>query len=240
MTTTPLDYLMVTNTNIAGQKTDRVIKEVISHQASVATDGSVIDTVTITRTHTATKNEPLVVVRNVDWLRIYVPQGSQLLSASGFVSPDTKYFEAPDPSWVTNDFLASTENLATTDTNSGTKIYQENGKTVFANWLMLDPGNSATITLSYKLPFNVWQTEPKTDFMSRLNNWLNPKNNILYSYSLSAQKQPGADNETMTTELVLPVSAKLVWDSSDNNQSSLIHNFALNRDQFYSVLLSNK
>jgi len=240
MTTTPLDYLMVTNTNIAGQKTDRVIKEVISHQASVATDGSVIDTVTITRTHTATKNEPLVGVRNVDWLRIYVPQGSQLLSASGFVSPDTKYFEAPDPSWVTNDFLASTENLATTDTNSGTKIYQENGKTVFANWLMLDPGNSATITLSYKLPFNVWQTEPKTDFMSRLNNWLNPKNNILYSYSLSAQKQPGADNETMTTELVLPVSAKLVWDSSDNNQSSLIHNFALNRDQFYSVLLSNK
>ena len=240
MATAPLDYLMVTNTNIAGQKTDRVIKETISHQASVAIDGSVIDTVTITRTHTATKNEPLVGVRNVDWLRIYVPQGSQLLSASGFVSPDTKYFEVPDPSWVTNDFLASTENLATTDINSGTKIYQENGKTVFANWLMLDPGNSATITLSYKLPFNIWQTESKTNFMSRLNNWLNPNNNLLYPYSLSVQKQPGAENEIMTTDLSIPISAKFIWDSSDNSQNSLVHNFNLNRDQFYSVLLSNK
>lgn len=239
MSQAPLDYLMVTNTNIAGAKTDRVIKEEIYHQTSIALDGSLIDTVTITRTHTAAKNELLVGVRNVDWLRIYVPQGSQLIAASGFVAPDLKYFEAPDPTWITNDFLAQTEDLAVTDTNSGTKIYQENGKTVFANWLMLDPGNSATITLSYRLPFNMWQVEKKTDFLNRLNNWLNPKNNIFYPYSLLFQKQPGAENETMTTELVLPDSVKIAWDSSDGN-NSLIQNFALNRDQFYSALLSNK
>lgn len=236
----PLDYLMVTNTNIAGAKTDRVIKESINHRASIALDGSMIDTVTITRSHTAAKNEPLVGVRNVDWMRIYVPQGSELLSASGFVAPDTKYFEAPDESWTTNEVIAQTENLAATDNNSGTKIYQENGKTVFANWLMLDPGNSATVTLTYKLPFNVWKKEKKNDFITRLNNWLNPADNNLYSHSLMVQKQPGAENETMTAELSLPVSAKLVWDSSDNNQNSLTRSFILSRDQFFSVLLSNK
>jgi len=240
MTEAPLDYLMVTNTNIAGAKTDRVIRETIHHKTAIASDGSMIDTVTITREHTAGKNEPLVGVRNVDWLRIYVPQGSQLISSSGFVLPDAKYFESPDPSWVTNEFLAQTEDLATTEEPSGTKIYQENGKTVFANWLMLDPGNTATVTFTYKLPFNVWQKELKTDFLSRLNNWLNPNSNNLYSYSLSVQKQPGAENETMTTDLVLPSSAKLVWDSRAETVNNLKHNFALSRDQFYSVLLSNK
>jgi Protein of unknown function (DUF4012) len=239
MSAAPLDYLMVTNTNIAGAKTDRVIRETIKHHASIATDGSVIDTLTITREHTAGKNEPLVGVRNVDWLRIYVPNGSQLLSASGFVTPDAKYFETPDNSWLDNKFISETEGLATIDSNSGTKIYQENGKTVFANWLMLDPGNTAVISLSYKLPFNIWQAEKKTDFFSRLNNWLNPTNKDLYSYSLSNQKQPGAENETMSTELILPDTAKLIWNS-DSSQNSLISNYVLNRDKYYSVLLSNK
>jgi hypothetical protein len=71
-------------------------------------------------------------------MRIYVPQGSELLSASGFVAPDNKYFESPDESWITNEVLAQTENLATTDSNSGTKIYQENGKTVGMDVEILD------------------------------------------------------------------------------------------------------
>jgi len=240
MSYAPLDYLMVVNTNIAGAKTDRVIKEKINHQATIASDGSIIDTLTITRTHTATKNEPLVGVRNVDWLRVYVPEGSTLISATGFVSPDIKYFEVPDKTWLSNEFLTKTEDLAIKDQNSGTKIYQENGKTVFANWLMLDPGNSVTVTLSYKLPFNMWQKERRTDFLSRLNYWLNPKADNLYSYSLSAQKQPGAENEILNTQLILPDLANLVWDSSTNTQNSLNHSFLLNRDQFYSILLSNK
>ena len=242
MLAAPLDYLMVVNTNIAGAKTDRVIKESINHQAQVSSDGSIIDTVTITRTHTATKNTPLVGVRNVDWLRIYVPLGSQLLSASGFVSPDFKYFESPDPSWQTNEFISQTEDLAITDQNSGTKIYQENGKTVFANWSMLDPGNSSTIILQYKLPLNLWQKERKNNLANRLNIFLNPLSQTFYPYSLSVQKQPGAENETLITNLILPISTKLIWDSSDEDSNSLKPNsiFILSRDKFYSALVSNK
>ncbi len=235
---TSSDYLMVTNTNIAGAKTDRVISENIYHEISVALDGSIIDTVTITRTHRAAKNEPLIGVRNVDWLRIYVPQGSELIAATGFVSPDLKYFETPDNSWITNDFLAQTEDLAIIDKNSGTKIYQENGKTVFANWLMIDPGETATVTLKYLLPFNAWQVDKKNNFLSRLNSWLNPDNNILYNYSLLVQKQPGAENESLTTNLVLPSSTKVMW--LDESGDDLTKTSLLNQDKFYSVLLSNK
>jgi len=240
MATSAADYLMVVNTNIAGAKTDRVIKEAITHQAVVSDDGSIIDTVTITRTHTALKNEPLVGVRNVDWVRVYVPSGSQLLYASGFVTPDLKYFEKPDSSWTKNEFISQTEDLATFEPNSGTKIYQENGKTVYANWLMLDPGTSATITLQYKLPFNIWQTETKSDFYRRLNKWLNPLNSGTYPYSLLVQKQPGAEGETMATELRLPKFARPVWNSNESDLNNLKNNWPLNADQFYSVLIANK
>ena len=240
MSSAPMDYLMVTNTNIAGSKTDRVISENINHQAAVSADGSIIDTVTITRTHLASKNMPLVGVRNVDWMRVYVPVGSELISASGFVSPDLKYFESPDPTWQDNEFVLNNEGQAITDGTSGTKIYQENGKTVFANWLMLDPGTSQTVTLKYRIPFNLWQATQKTDFFSRLNNWLNSSSKVLYPYSMSIQKQPGSEREAVSADLVLPTFAKLAWDSSNNQSASLQHNFSLDQDQFYSALIANK
>jgi hypothetical protein len=90
------DYLMVVNTNIGGGKSDRKIRETIKHNAEVQDDGSVIDTVVIKREHTAGKNEPFSGVRNVDWLRVYVPLGSKLISASGFESPANIYFGKPD------------------------------------------------------------------------------------------------------------------------------------------------
>lgn len=73
MSEAPGDYLMIANTNIAGAKTDRVIKENILHETFVSLDGSITNRLTVTRTHTAHKNEPLVGVRNVNWLRVYVP-----------------------------------------------------------------------------------------------------------------------------------------------------------------------
>ncbi|MEI8097169.1 MAG: DUF4012 domain-containing protein, partial [Candidatus Moraniibacteriota bacterium] len=45
------DYLSVIHSNINGYKTDGVIDESIKHMAEISADGSVIDTVTITRTH---------------------------------------------------------------------------------------------------------------------------------------------------------------------------------------------
>ncbi|MBI5221793.1 MAG: DUF4012 domain-containing protein, partial [Candidatus Magasanikbacteria bacterium] len=146
------DYLAVVDTNIGGQKTDSVIKESIRHQADVQSDGSVIDKVIIQRSHTGSKGTLFNGVRNNDYMRVYVPEGSQLLEATGFDS-DLKYkFQTipedylPDPLW------APIEESAKTDPASGSKVYNEGGKTVFANWLSLEPGQTRTVTIKYKLP----------------------------------------------------------------------------------------
>jgi hypothetical protein len=231
----PLDYLMVVNTNIAGAKTDKVITEDITQDINILEDGSVVSTVTITRKHNALKNEPLVGVRNVNWLRVYVPFGSQLISSSGFSIPDEKYFEKPNESWLDNEFILETEGKSRT-TNDGVKIYEENGKVVFANWSMVDPGNTSVVVLSYKLPFNIFSEKRiSNNFLTRLNSWLNNEKNIFYEYSLLIQKQPGSENQSLLINLNKPESKEIIWQSGDLPLMSKI-----NQDSFYSFLLSVK
>lgn len=218
---TPGDYLAVINTNIAGGKSDRSISENLFHQAEVAADGSIIDTVRITRTHNGIKGEPFTGVRNVDWLRVYVPAGSQLISASGFRVPDAKYFESPDPAWQDNKLVAATEGRASVDPDSGVKIYRESGKTVFANWTMADPGETIQIEFKYRLPFRFgslhFKRQPATaswwsDLWDRTWKLVSGEEPELTYYSLLVQKQPGAASEPVQVSFKgVPALWRPVW-----------------------------
>ncbi len=236
---TSRDYLLVVNTNIAGQKSDRKMTESIEHTSNVALDGSIVDTLKITRTHTGAKNEPMTGVRNVDWLRVYVPEGSELLSADGFRAPDAKYFdEKPDTTWIESKFLEK-ENRALTDDTSGTKVYEEDNKTVFANWLMVDPGESAVITIKYRLPFNFLDEAPKTDWLSKINFFLNPEQKNLIPYSLMVQKQPGAKASDFSSYLYLPPAWPIFWRYPENlnGENGWRITDKLNSDKFWSILI---
>lgn len=202
------DYLMVVNTNIGGQKTDKVINEILTHEARILPDGAIIDTLTIRREHTGVKGELFVGVRNVDWLRVYVPEGSRLLSATGFRAPDSTLFETPDPKWETDPDL-KTENMGTLDSASLTKVYREHGKTVFANWSMIDPGETQTITLQYELPFVLKPPPPQTGWRGWLERWLHTEPSL--EYSLLAQKQPGALTTTLHSSVQLEAPAQIHW-----------------------------
>jgi hypothetical protein len=239
MRTADRDYLMVVNTNIAGQKSDRLMEESISHDSQIAADGSIINTVTITRTHAGVKNEALTGVRNVDWLRVYVPGGSELLSASGFIAPDAEYFdEQPEPSWTRSPLLDN-ERAAKIDPISQTKIYAEQDKTVFANWVMVDPGETAVITLKYRLPFNFLETPRDDSWLARVNRWLNSAQADLVPYSLLVQKQPGAKASQFTSRLSLPVGFRIFWRHPDDLQgkNGWAISDQLNADKYWSVLL---
>ncbi len=236
------DYLLVVNTNIAGQKTDRVISQKINESSIVQSDGSIIDTLQIIRTHHGRKGTPFTGVRNVDWLRVYVPAGSKLISASGFQSPASKYLQQkPNPNWTLSPLLAS-ERAASTDAQTGTKIYQESGKTVFANWSILDPGQQAVITLRYRLPFNFFNSRLSTansSWLEKLSNWLNPNFTSPLSYSLMVQKQPGALASSFNSQLVVPKKWFVFWRYP---QKLLGYNGwhiknQLDADQYYVVLL---
>lgn len=234
------DYLMVVNTNIAGQKSDRKMTEKIEHSSEVSADGSIIDTVKITRTHTGLKNEPMTGVRNVDWLRVYVPRGSELLKADGFRIPDAKYFnEKPDPAWLENQNLKK-ENRALSDESSGTKVYEENNKTVFANWVMVDPGENVVITLEYRLAFNFFDTVKETTWLTKLNSFLNSEQVVdLTPYSFMVQKQPGSKASKFISRLSLPAGLSIFWRYPENlkGDSGWEINDQLNSDKYWSLLI---
>jgi len=143
------DYLMVVNTNIAGGKSDKVIKQKINHNVEITADGEIYDTVVVEREHTGVKGDLFTGVRNNSWMRFYVPLGSELIKARGFWPIDEGLFSKPEDGWkVDPDLLAERE--AYIDTDSWTKVYEESGKTVFANWSWVNPGEKVVVSIKYK------------------------------------------------------------------------------------------
>ncbi|KKR21812.1 MAG: hypothetical protein UT48_C0003G0020 [Parcubacteria group bacterium GW2011_GWE2_39_37] len=246
---TEWDYLSIVNSNIGGGKSDKKIIQKVHHQAEVMPDGSIINKLEISRAHTGEKNEMFSGVRNVDWMRIYVPAGSELIETRGFSAPNKTLFTLPDPSWKIDPDLANEESFAEINIDSGTKIYKEAGKTVFANWSMVDPGETTNIYLKYKLPFQLTKKEP-TDFWQRVVAIINPNKKQLYPYALLAQKQAGALSNEFFSRLIINEKAKFspVWNypknlgktnfSIDNTGWKI--NDELNVDKYWAVFLEEK
>lgn len=206
------DYLQVVHTNIGGGKSDRQISEKETLESVVQPDGTVENILTIKRTHNGIRGERFTGVRNVDWLRVYVPKGAKLHSAEGFSRPDEKYFtKAPADSTV-DPMVAQAEKSAVREPVSGTLSYDDLGKTVFANWLMVDPGESATIVLKYQLPFKFKPDETIGASGGQPLDILNPQTAILVPYSLLWQKQAGAVNVSEEQKLTVDSSYKKAYE----------------------------
>lgn len=233
------DYLMIVDTNIAGQKTDRVISKKVRLESEIVDDGQIVNTLTINREHLGQKNAVLVGVRNVNWLRIYVPKGSVLLDAYGFESPDPEYFDKADPDAL---ILPELENeyFAKVDKRSGTLIYDEGDKTVFANWTMTDPGQNSEVVINYRLPydFNVISQEEDVSWLKKIYQLLNPDEALISSYSLLWQKQPGAKAYDFELNIRLPEDYEIFWQAEENHNSREIEvKDSLNQDRFYGALI---
>ena len=216
----PLDYLMIINSNIAGGKTDKVVIDDYSLSTKIDSDGSIINKLTIVRKHNGNKGDLFYGVRNVNWLRVYVPMGSNLLSAQGFSSPDKNYFKDSEDFYEKNSILENSENRAEIDLSSGTKIYQESGKTVFANWTMLDPGQDQIIEIEYRLPHNFYGNSSK-------------------NYSLLWQKQPGSGNINFAFNFLNNTDLKAIWTYPQNINSDNLIKFSgdLETDRYLVIML---
>lgn len=195
---TPKDYLSVINTNINGYKTDGVVREKISIKAEIQPDGSIIDTVTIERKHNGgdTPYEWWNKV-NADYMRVYVPKGSKLISASGH----TREFNAPPLDYKALGYkqdaqLQMEEDTAQIDEESGTKIYEDAGKTVFANWVYVSPKETVTVKYVYVLPFKIDSDDIKKS---------------VGTYSILIQKQSGSLGSELVGEVDYPDFLKPLW-----------------------------
>ncbi|MFA7286542.1 MAG: DUF4012 domain-containing protein [Patescibacteria group bacterium] len=192
------DSLAIVHTNIAGQKTDgkmltRVLRDIV-----IGNDGSITANVSVERTHTGVKGDQYTGVRNVDYLRFYVPLGSQLISATGFGAPDKTLF-VPAITGAKADELLNAERKAVIDPSSQTRMYNELGREVFANWLMVDPGQSATVNISYRLP---WRLQCASSFLD----WfaVKQKEPCQRFYTFAWESQPGSRGVTLEQNIALP------------------------------------
>jgi hypothetical protein len=215
------DYLSVINTNIGGAKSDKRIKQTITHEAKISTDGSIFDTVTIVREHQGVKGEVFSGVRNVNWLRVYVPLGARLISSSGWRAPEVT-LEKPEADWEIDADLLN-ESQAEREAETGTWIYREQDKTVFANWSMIDPGEMAVIKLVYKLPFKVEKSGQERE--------------QFYKYSLLAQKQSGTHNSEISSTVIWSDAWKSVWQYPEQNTTSF---YEQDVDRSWAYLLQSK
>jgi hypothetical protein len=234
------DYLFVVNTNIQGQKSDAKIKQNVSHQAVIQPDGTILNSVVITR-DTGTDGESLYGQTNIDYLRIYVPEGSELVRASGFTWPDEKAFKVPESWYKKDEALTKFETEIDTDDQSGTRISQEFGKTTFGNWIITEPGQTTQVQFTYKLPFKAWE-EGGT---SNLNNWAKifQSQNPISKYQLIAQKQSGV-NSDFESQVIYPEGWSPIWqdgrDLTVATNGIAIKNIKLSTDQIWVLVMQKQ
>lgn len=224
------DYLSVVHANINGYKTDGVIDETIEHASEIGPDGSVIDTVRITRVHNGgeTPYEWWNKV-NADYLRVYVPEGSQLISASGMT------WEFPEPpldyaalGFRRDETVEAVEASERVDEETGTRIGAESGKTVFGNWVYVSPGESVTVEYRYRLPFKV---DPAAAEAGNA------------SFSVLYQKQAGTPGSVLKSRISVPADWEAVWQSTENLvllDRSYVLEDSLETDVFVGLLFGKK
>jgi len=220
------DYLSVINTNINGGKTDGMIQETIDLESEIAEDGSIINEVKITRHHTGNYEWPSI--NNINYLRLYVPEGSTLLSASGFDKVNIPPLTYAEMQYEKDPLLSEIRETRKIDENSETVITREFGKTCFGNWISIKPQETRTVSFKYKLPF-------KTE-LQILDN--------IDKYSILVQKQAGSFGSEFNFKLKLPPKLEAIWQYPDEAQKTeaenVIWNTLLDTDKYFGVALGKK
>ncbi len=225
------DYFSLVATNIGGGKTDHAMEYNVTHKAEIQPDGTVIDNVTIEKKHNGSKNDFWTCIKNMSFMRFYVPEGTELLSAEGF---DPEFFNSDillktDDSAVLAPIAGEIEKKQQVHEASKTRIYKMEGKTVFANWSGLEAGQSKAITLKYKLPFKITlRGEPLSAY-----------------YSLVTQKQSGLVPFNFNSTVFFPENFSVIWkDSGEGNLSqasnTIKYETAMNNDRGYGVVFNEK
>lgn len=238
------DYLLVTRANVAGGKTDGVIKQEIKHYAYVQPDGSMVDTAAVTLTHQGNLNDIFEKVLNKSYVRVYVPLGSVLLEASGYDTLDPSLFKEVYPGYQPDQDLLAVSGQIKIDSQTNTSVNNEFNKTVFGNWLVLAPGESKTLTFSYRLPFKLNFGESRWEKLLVALGVNEPA--LADSYSLLVQKQSGSVRTSLESRLYFTSGLKVVWSEATGQKPiDLKENYTqfltdLEKDYSYSLLLKNR
>ncbi len=129
---TPTDYLRVIDTNMGALKTDGVMEKRILYGLDASHPNELRATVTLR--YRNTNNTPnWRYTRYRDYVRVYVPEGSELISTVGAMEDD----------------LSKTQGRFVP---GRVDVYRELGKTVFGAFFAVEPGKTGELQFTYRLP----------------------------------------------------------------------------------------
>lgn len=207
------DYIMINWSNLGGTKVDQDLKQEYKLESSLGKDGVIENTLYITRTNPLPKSERL---KSLSYVRIAVPFGSKLKEVNGF---STQPFDSltikkegeRDPD------VEEIESTGKLDFNNRTHLTQESGKTVFGNWLEINPGETKQVKIRYTLPFKFSKVHP---------------------FSVYFQKQPGLSNTSVEYKLTADKSWTIRDIENEKSENNISKHFRFNTDNWYGFVLS--
>ncbi|MFA5047501.1 MAG: DUF4012 domain-containing protein [Patescibacteria group bacterium] len=155
------DYLMVVDSNLGALKTDQVMKRSINYSVSSDKNGDLIGHLEITYQHQGKFIKDLI-TRYRTYTRVYAPSHSWFLKAYFKYNGDVIDLKIPQD----------------------VKISDELGKTYAATFFSVEPGESKTLVLDYRLPKEILKSYQDG------------------AYQLTIQKQPGTSGHNLKVDLV--------------------------------------
>ena len=149
------DYLWVIDANLAALKTDGVMDKQVHYQLDARDPSRAVAKVTLTYKNT-NRSFSWRYTRYRDYVRIYVPEGSELISSTGAMAGDkTRTGGIVVPGTV--------------------DVMRDLGKTVFGAFWAIEPGETRSLSFTYRLPAGMITPIQGTN-----------------AYELLVQRQPGA------------------------------------------------
>ncbi len=221
------DYLAIVRTNIGGGKSDLVTYDKVKQEVNISESGKVSEKVYLTREHRGDPFDIFFKRDNISWIRFYVPSGAKLVSASGFADMSNYVFKPSHLNSQDDVYLKTKEERIIGGDQLGVVETSEFGKTVFAGWMDVPPGESRTITVEYELP----------DALPMLDN-----NSNSFHYDSYYQQQSGVKPLDFAATINLPDNLILRWQESSGKVSVLPNSINFTddweNDEFLGLILS--
>jgi len=178
----------------------------------------IINKVIIKKVHTGESGAIFGGVPNISYVRLYVPEGSELLEAGGFVYPPEEAFHVPED-WYDKDIhVEQFEKEVNVHMKTGTRVVNEFDKTSFGNWMITNPGEESEVYFIYKLPFDITFVKDNNKDENFLTSFFSGMSDKL-KYSLVVQKQSGVDS-VFSSQIKLPADWSFVWNSKGTQLTS--------------------
>ena len=204
------DYFAVFHSSVGGGKTSMDVDSKVNKKVEVSPEGEALVTLWITRAHR--DFEEKFFPRNVDFMRVLIPPDSELVEVSGF--DEISLASSVRPGYLEDADVKNWQSEITPLDDGAAYIGREAGYRVVSGWLELDPGESRTIQIKYRLGSKI----------ERL-------------YTNLLQKQPGARSFDFTLEIKTPGAPVFVYpERAVVRQDGATISEIVNSDRFQAVI----